>query len=624
MFEKVMFPAPQEAVATQTTTIEAPFNARPASRLALARALSALALAAGNTATQPATAVGTLLKMWCCFDYPELARSSLPTSSAFSRTSAAVNFVRLLREQEFLEATYWLSTAYAHISGSEYRKSLALFFTPPSLTRGLLNDLQRQGADFAEHTFLDPACGGAAFLAPVALRIRDLLRAKGWSGRRILHHIETHVVGYDLDAALCELSRHFLRMALHAEIATSGYRPVLNVRRANSLTALRSRLRTIDVVVCNPPYRKLSAYEVEPLRKAYGHIIEAQPNLYGVFFGLCVCLLRSGGIAALVSPTSFLSGHYFSRLRRFLAETVHVEHIGIVNNKVGVFKDVRQETALSIFRRMQPGQSGHDNGHAQVAAKVSVVSPTGDYSAVGTCPLPANGMVWPIPRAEDDVALLQNANLRSARIADFGYAIRIGGFMWTRDQRPKFETLAHARKQKARSAVPLLWSSDIEPDGSLGFVESRMYNEEHRFVDMGSMSHPSVVRRPSVVCQRVTSNDQTRRLVCAVVPDEFLLRYGGFVGENHVVILEQAVAAPALSPVEMSALLRTEEVDRYFRCISGATNVSSFELSQLALPPASELRTALDSGVAMSIAVTGLMRALRYAHTTDTQDTRGG
>jgi adenine-specific DNA-methyltransferase len=74
----------------------------------------------------------------------------------------------------------------------------------------------------------------------------------------------------------------------------------------------------------------------------------------------------------------------------------------------------------------------------------------------------------------------------------------------------------------------------------------------------------------------------------------------------------------------MSALLRTEEVDRYFRCISGATNVSSFELSQLALPPASELRTALDSGVAMSIAVTGLMRALRYAHTTDTQDTRGG
>jgi adenine-specific DNA-methyltransferase len=580
-----------------------------ASRLALTRMLGGLARAAQETGTSPAAAVGTLLRMWCRSEYPRLPNPALPGSRSFRRTAAAEAFVERLTAQDFLEATYWLSTAYARISDVAYRKSLAMFFTPASLTNGLLDDLHAQGARFSEHRFLDPACGGAAFLAPVALRMRDALRAKGWTSRRILRHVETHVAGYDLDSTLCELSRHFLRMALYPELSETGYRPYFDVRRANSLTALRSKSGAIDVVVCNPPYRKLTAEEVLPLRPAYGDVIEAQPNLYGVFIALSVSLLRPGGVAAIVSPTSFLSGQYFSKLRRFLAEHVRVEHIGMVSDKAGVFMDVQQETALSIFRRRCRDDQARREDVGPLSTKVSVVSPTGDYREVGLCRLPADGQVWPIPRAADDVRLLRRAGRASARLRDYGYAIRVGGFMWTRDKRPKFETLAHACRRKANSAVPLLWSRDIHRDGSLGFVESRMTHDEHRFVDMGSFDHPSVVRAPSVVLQRVTSNEQARRLICAAVPAKFLHRYRGFVGENHIVILEQVASSPVLSPEELAALLSTAGVDRYFRCISGATNVSAFELNQLALPPADALRRLLDAGIPMNQAVRQLMTA---------------
>jgi adenine-specific DNA-methyltransferase len=62
------------------------------------------------------------------------------------------------------------------------------------------------------------------------------------------------------------------------------------------------------------------------------------------------------------------------------------------------------------------------------------------------------------------------------------------------------------------------------------------------------------------------------------------------------VILEQAVDHPAASPRQLAALLRSRPVDRYFRCISGATNVSAFELGQLVLPDPVILKQELAKG----------------------------
>lgn len=105
-----------------------------------------------------------------------------------------------------------------------------------------------------------------------------------------------------------------------------------------------------------------------------------------------------------------------------------------------------------------------------------------------------------------------------------------------------------------------------------------------------------MIKSPCVLLQRVTSNDQPRRLVAAIVSQDIFDTYGGFVGENHVVIIEQVVEKPEFTPTNLVELLSTYTVDRYFRCISGATNVSVFELNQLALPDPAILREALLNG----------------------------
>jgi len=566
------------------------------SRLALLRRIRLLRPAASQFDCDAATVVGTALRLWCRQQFPSAPTPKLPTSKQLENTAQLQGFVQVLGQMEFLEASYWLSSVFAMLTDATYRKSLAMFFTPASITRGLLDDLAAQGVDFSKHSFLDPACGGAAFLAPIAFRMREALRAKGLSPRQRLKHIEQHLFGIDKDATLCKLSRQFLYMALHDDIKASDYVPAFSIEAADSLKIRGGKLGRRDVVVCNPPYRKLAADEVALLDPAFERVVEAQPNLYSVFIYHCVRLVRPGGVIALVTPTSFMSGQYFSRLRSFLIRHTEIEHIGMVSERLGVFIDVQQETVLSVLRRRQPD----DRTHAQ--STVSVVSADGEYTPVGASVLPNGGAVWPIPRSVADVSLLKLAAVSPHRLADYGYKIRIGAYVWNRDKRPKYKTLKDARKAKATTAVPLLWSRDISQGGYVDFDPARM-DDGHHFVDLGDKHHSGVVRQPCVVMQRVTSNDQPRRLVVAPVPLPIYAEHGGFVGENHVVILEPAVETPELEPIQLAELLGTHTVDRIYRCISGATNVSVFELSQLALPDPAKLKRHLSQGSTMQEAV---------------------
>lgn len=538
----------------------------------------------------PAAMVGTILYAWCAQEYPWLTPAELPVRSRLLTEAHVKQFLSILRRQPFLEAAYMLSSAYALLRDDSYRKSLAMFFTPPPLAERLLCDLEIHGVQFDKSSFFDPACGGAAFLAPIALRMKASLKAQGSSSKRILRHIEAKLSGMDLDGTLCALSCQFLKMVLCEEIREARRDPTFRVSTGNSLRDLEALYGTIDVLVCNPPYRKTTPREANSYRRNFDEVIEALPNMYGLFIGLSIKLLKQTGICALITPTSFLSGQYFSKLRSFLMKEAQVLSIGVVGDRSDVFIDVLQETALTLLRRTARPHA------SQTEALVSVVSRDGKYVDVGPCVLPNSGASWPIPRAETDVLLLRKAADSKFRLKDYGYALRIGAFVWNRDERPVYMSAAEVKRRKAKTAVPLLWSSDIKSGGILRFDGMKKANGEPCFVNLGNKTHRSIVRRASVLLQRVTSNDQSRRLVAAVIPKELFGNYGGFVGENHTVILEQVAGKPMLTPRQMAELLSTQIIDRCFRCISGATNVSVFELSQLSLPDPVLLKRFLASG----------------------------
>lgn len=541
-------------------------------------------------------AAETVLTIWSKTQCPSLSCTGLAFSKKLASEPKLKSFVAWLLKFPILDSAYWLSSAYAIWTGAEYRKNLAMFFTPASITKRLLDDLEKAGVSFAEHSFFDPACGGAAFLAPIAQRMRSTLLAQGATSRQILDQVEQRLFGTDLDAVLCRMSRHFLRMVLAEEIKDARFEPDLHIAQANSLAELDVLAQTIDVIVCNPPYRKMTADEVSVYRENYANVIEAQPNLYGLFIALCLRLLRPRGLAALVTPTSFMSGQSFAKLRSLLMENAEILHIGIVADRSGVFINVEQETALTLLRQRQPEHA------TETTAQVAIVSRDGSLKSMGPCILPNSGSAWPVPRAEGDAEMLRFIGNSRYRLADYGYRARIGAIVWNRDKRRTFLSMKEAKRAKSANVVPLLWSSDIQQGREVDFLGKTKANGEHAFIEVSGLDISSVIKRPAVLLQRVTSNDQPRRLVAAVVPSNLFEQHGGFAGENHTVILE-AIEDCGISPNLLMAVISSLPIERYFRCISGSTNVSIFELSQLPLPAPDRLRAALEQGLSIDTAV---------------------
>ena len=539
--------------------------------------------------------VESVLALWLKQVFPKLSHAELRQTKSLCALPKVQALAKWLAERELPDSAFWLSSAYAAWVGEDVRRDRAMVFTPPILSTRLIDDLANNGASFTNGVFMDTACGGAAFLVPVAIRMREELKEKGLGPAAIIEHIRTHLIGVDLDPTLCRMSSFFLKMTLYEDIVAAGKEPQFNVRSTNALTELGELFGKIDVVLCNPPYRKMPPDEVAKYRKRFGAVIEGQPNLYALFFALALKLLRPNGTAALLTATSFLSGQYFSKLRTHLLEHAYTRQIDIIGDRNGVFIGVELETAITVFRkRASPAAS---------LEQTEVFAPrrANGFDSIGVYALPNSGAAWTIPRSAGDAEAIRAANGSQFRLTDYGYRPRIGAFVWNRDQRKRFHSESAARKG-AQAPFPLIWSSDIGQDGKLVF---NRHKDERRdaFVDMGRIGHVSVISQPCIALQRVTSNDQSRRLVAAPVKRAFIKKHGGVVGENHVVFIEQVTKNPALSPSQLAKVLRSQPIDRLFRSISGSTNVSAFELSQLPMPEphalAREIKHTADVGVAV-------------------------
>lgn len=568
-------------------------TSRGIERAAFQRHIRKIAAVMRHGCLELATVIDTLLHDWCKVTLPGLSQSEIGYCKEVAGLKEIANFVEWLSSKEILDAAYWLSSAYSIWMGGVYRKAYSMYFTPPGLVARMLDDLGENGVSFTSASFFDPACGGAAFLAPIAHRIKIELYKEGHCAADVLRHVESKVSGADIDATLCRMSKVFLRMMLAEEIVSEKYEPSFKIFCQNSLMCEQDGV--VDVVICNPPYRKLFTTEAQAYRERYGEVIQNQANLYSLFVALCIRKVSDLGFVSLLTPTSYFSGKSFANLRKFVLSNTNVRRVGLIDQRSSVFIGVEQDTALALLQK-----SAKLVSHA---VEIVSVNDEGGCSMIGRSSLPLSGNAWPLPRSATDLSMLQIAAQSSIRLKDYGYTPRIGAFVWNRDKRNTYSTLDEAIRAEAMAPVRLLWSSEIQAGQGINLDNLRNNLDEAAWVDLERAMHPSVIRNPAVVLQRVTSNDQPRRLVAAVVTPANDGPYNGFVGENHVVILEANCVTPKVCPDLLMSILLSNPVDRYFRCISGATNVSIYELEQLPLPCPRHVLVQLKGGVGVDEAV---------------------
>lgn len=464
----------------------------------------------------------------------------------------------------------------AHLAGiiyttalpEAYRAAHGIFYTPPPLVDRLLLMAEEAPIDWSTARVLDPACGGGAFLLPIALRMAAAMERS--NPTFILKQIGARLHGFELDPFGAWLAQAGLELVLRDVIRATGRAAPKMVEVRDSLDLLPDDIGRFDLVIGNPPYGRVTP---APGRRAFfKRSIFGHANLYGLFTDAALHWTKKGGVVGYVTPTSMLSGLYFKALRELLAADASPLAVNFVGERNGVFADVLQETILATYRRGGAGRMG----------KTGFIAIDGDgntaFRKAGTFALPAHqGAPWLLPRTPGQIALARRMRSMRHRLADYGYGVSTGPLVWNRFK----DQLHHERRGTFH---PVIWAESVTSSGCF-IWRSEKRNHAPWFEARLPRDNWLIVTQPCVLLQRTTAKEQPRRLIAAEMSEAFIRRHKGVVVENHLNMVRAVVPEPKVPAAVIAALLNSDVVDAAFRCINGSVAVSAFELEELPLPP---------------------------------------
>ena len=112
-----------------------------------------------------------------------------------------------------------------------------------------------------------------------------------------------------------------------------------------------------DIVIGNPPYvgfgvrgsEKISQSYRKEILRLYPNSAEYKINLYPLFIERALILCKNAGIQSFIVPDSFLLGKYFSKIRKYILDTVQIIKILLFSKPV--FGAIVGYSVVYIFKK---------------------------------------------------------------------------------------------------------------------------------------------------------------------------------------------------------------------------------------------------------------------------------
>jgi adenine-specific DNA-methyltransferase len=468
---------------------------------------------------------------------------------------------------DIIDASYHLGSIYTSVLPDATRSKQGVYYTPPSLTKRLIQICEDSGVAWKTARVVDPACGGGAFLAPVCIKVAEALRNR--DPEEVLSHVEENIRGFEIDPFAAWLTQIFVEAALRDIIQLAGRRLNRLVTVCNSLDLTLGENEKFDLVIGNPPYGKVKLEQrirTRYLESLYGHA-----NYYGLFTHLALNLVKKNGTIGYVTPTSFLAGEYFKNLRILLRRSITPVVMDFISFRKGVFEGVLQETMLTVYRHSSKlkGKVRVNQITTQQNGKL-IVEPLGLFD------LPTNGeSPWILPRKPEQTPYVLAMTKMSFTLKDWGYKVSTGPLVWNRHKKQLL-------KKQTYKSLPIIWSEAISHDGEFT-LEPKKINHQPFFANR-LKDEWIITRTPCVLLQRTTAKEQGKRLIAAMIPKSVFKRYKGVVVENHLNMLLKINNLPLIDEKTLTCFLNSKAANEAFRAVSGSVAVSAFELENFPLP----------------------------------------
>ncbi len=465
-----------------------------------------------------------------------------------------------------------LQRRYEQLTSIEERKRKGQFFTPPEVC-SFMAGLFSEPADDT-YRFLDPGAGIGSLTAAVCER----LSRAGRSCRIEAHVFENHAEMLPYLRETMDHCRNELEMAGHSLIVFIHDEDFIldaaaTAQGAGGLFDKATGLEDLDAVIMNPPYFKLN--KSSEYARVMEAVVHGQPNIYAFFLAASAQMLRPGGEMVAITPRSFCSGLYFRGFRQWFFTRMALDRIHLFESRSDTFRDVLQESIITVSRRLGKPSShivistsyGRDvtkSTHARCLPASAVVdTSTGEH-------------VIRVPASDEDSALLEAVESWPDRFADLGLCVSTGPVVTFRAR--KF--LLHGIQ--GTDATPLLSTFNVKPFETVWPTPHKKHPTAFK-VCTASMKL-LLPAQNYVLLRRFSAKEERRRLTASCLLGAS--QPGPYVAlENHLNYVYHAKRPLSVDETYgLAALFNSALLDRYFRTISGNTQVNATELRTMPFP----------------------------------------
>jgi adenine-specific DNA-methyltransferase len=282
-------------------------------------------------------------------------------------------------------------------------------------------------------------------------------------------------------------------------------------------------------------------------------------------------------VAVAITPRSFCNGLYFRDFRRWYFERVSLDHIHIFQSRTEAFKhsNVLQESIVTATRKL-----GVPSQMIEVTSSFGI-DPLSECRRVE---VPASDIiddsagdhVIRIPEDDDDRGIMQLVESFPLRFSETGLRISTGPVV-------SFRATKYLLSDTTRkAAVPLIHPHNVKPFAVIWPLPKA--GKPGAIACCPDALRILIPTKNYVLIKRFSSKEERRRLTAGCLRKaDFPFPYLGV--ENHVNYIYHAERE--LTDDEaygIAALFNSTLFDRYFRTISGNTQVNATEIRAMNFP----------------------------------------
>jgi adenine-specific DNA-methyltransferase len=448
------------------------------------------------------------------------------------------------------------------------RARLGQFFTP-SRAADLIAAMPRlPGAGTLR--ILDPGAGVGSLTAALTARV---LREAPDAGIEVVA-VEVDELIYpalettlaDCAAVASALGSSFTYTALRGDLTEAG---TGFARETGALAA------PFDVVIMNPPYRKLTRRSAERLTLAAEGVDCS--NLYTAFLAIGVNVLKEGGQLVAITPRSFANGPYFDEFRKFFLGRMALDRVHVFESRSTVFADAEVLQENIVFSATRSGEHGdvtlavssHHSDEPSILAVpyASVVEPGDPHQFIR------------ILADDSDATASKVFAALPCALAETGIEVSTGKVV-------DFRAREHLRESPGAGTVPLIYPGNLK-DGRVTWPLG--IRKPQALASCDDTQKLLVPGERYVLVKRFSAKEERRRVVAAVYEGgDFGAGAVGF--ENHLnVFHNRGRGLDKHMARGLCVWLNSTVVDQFFRTFSGHTQVNATDLRSLRYPSRAQL-----------------------------------